>query len=78
MPMFSVFVILEFDVQVNNQIEPSPHNKECYLFTVDPEASVVLVLVQYTISPERASVWAKTLFEVIRPDRYVLIHPCLH
>lgn len=75
--MFLVFDILEFDVQVNNKIEPSPDNKECYLFTVDPEASVVLVSVQYAIAPERASVWAKTLFEVIRPDRYVLIHPSL-
>jgi len=66
-------IVLPEVSMVNNQIEPSPHNKECYLFTVDPEASVVLVLVQYTISPERASMWAKTLFGVIRPDRVLML-----
>jgi hypothetical protein len=67
---------------VNNFVEPSPHNKECYLFAVDSDASVVLVSAQYSISPEHSSLWTKTIFKAIQPSRYshypLLPFLCVH
>ncbi|KAH9571116.1 hypothetical protein CY35_02G076000 [Sphagnum magellanicum] len=58
---------------VNNFVEPSPHNKECYLFAVDSDASVVLVSAQYSISPEHSSLWTKTVFKAIQPSRVLIL-----
>lgn len=66
-------VLMALYLQVNNEIEPSPHNKECYLYAVDSQASVVFASIQYAIPPESATIWTKSLFQAIRPERYVTI-----
>lgn len=58
---------------VNNTINPSPHNKECYLYAVDSQASVVFVSIQYAVPPESATVWTKAVFQVIQPSRVLIM-----
>jgi hypothetical protein len=60
-------------LQVNNTINPSPHNKECYLYAVDSQASVVFVSIQYAVPPESATVWTKAVFQVIQPSRHISV-----
>jgi predicted ATP-grasp superfamily ATP-dependent carboligase len=58
---------------VNNKINPNPYNRECYLYAVDPQASVVFVCVQYAVPQESATIWTKTVFQVIQPDRVLIM-----
>lgn len=68
---FVLTVYMAFNAQVNNKIEPSPYNRECFLYAVDSQASIVFVSIQYAVSPESANVWTKTVFQAIQPGRYV-------
>ena len=64
-------------VQVNNKINPSPYNKECYLYAVDSQASVVFVAIQYAVPPENATLWTKEVFQVMQPSRHTFV-PCTY
>lgn len=66
-------IVLPEISMVNNEIEPSPHNKECYLYAVDSQASVVFASIQYAIPPESATIWTKSLFQAIRPERVLIM-----
>lgn len=59
--------------QVNNTINPSPFNKECYLYAVDSQASIVFVSIQYAVPPECATVWTKAVFQAIQPSRCISV-----
>jgi len=58
---------------VNNKINPNPYNRECYLYVVDSEASVVFACIQYAVPPESATIWTKTVFQAIQPDRVLIM-----
>ncbi|KAG0602217.1 hypothetical protein M758_11G168400 [Ceratodon purpureus] len=66
-------IVLDEISMVNNKIEPSPFNRECYMYAVDSQASIVFICIQYALPPECANLWTKTVFQAIQPDRVLIM-----
>lgn len=73
--IIGTFVLPEVSM-AGNSLQPSLQDKSCCLLYAMEETenpTVILASVQYSVSEERSSTWAKTLLREVRPEKVVVV-----
>lgn len=72
--IIGTFVLPEVSM-AGNTLQPSLQDKSCLLYALEETEgpTVVLASVQYTVSAERSTAWAKILLREVRPDKVVVV-----